>query len=167
MPKSRKSAFHTQRDASGAFCKTTTPITDTASDTDSVAWEDTDLESDPADVDYPEQWQGLRPTTYDERLAQRASKREKAEAKRMRAEMRSAEQRLAGPMDKQTGKKRGKYSVGGMSTRTAQDKRKKLTSDYTQVVVARFSRYLNLNRKFGSAFGGEQARSNAEPKNLS
>ncbi|KAJ7089015.1 hypothetical protein C8R44DRAFT_861554 [Mycena epipterygia] len=31
----------------------------------------------------------------------------------------------------------------------------------------RFSEYLNLNRKFGSAFGGEQARSNAEPKNSS
>ncbi|KAJ7911238.1 hypothetical protein B0H13DRAFT_1875991 [Mycena leptocephala] len=40
--------------------------------------------------------------------------------------MRSAEQRLAVPMDNQKGKKRGPYAVGGMSLRSSQEKRKKL-----------------------------------------
>ncbi|KAJ7857810.1 hypothetical protein B0H14DRAFT_3637989 [Mycena olivaceomarginata] len=64
--------------------------------------------------------------TYDERMEKRAAQRQKAEERRRIAEMHSAEHRLAGPMDNQKGKKRGPYNVGGPSTRTAQEKRKKL-----------------------------------------
>ncbi|KAJ7181978.1 hypothetical protein C8R46DRAFT_1313726 [Mycena filopes] len=135
MSKARRKAANALRGSTGAFVSQVAPSgndhSDDLSDNNTVAWEDdSEAESD-ADGDYSEQWQALpRPLTWEERAGLRLAQKEKAEKKRRVAEMRGAEQRLAGPMDNQKGKKRGRYNVGGPSKRSLQDKRKKLKADY-------------------------------------
>ncbi|KAJ7024042.1 hypothetical protein C8F04DRAFT_1192775 [Mycena alexandri] len=128
MPRTTKRPSHTQRGATGAFTSNKPAQQSPASDTEEPddtppAWEDSDSE----DEDYTEEWQTLpRPITYDERQETRLRQRITADEKRRKAEMRGAEQRLAGPVDNQTGERHGPYNVGGMSKRSSQGKRKQL-----------------------------------------
>ncbi|KAJ7458981.1 hypothetical protein FB451DRAFT_1406157 [Mycena latifolia] len=152
MPRAAKNSSHAQRGSSGAFVSTqsvpsageTLTGSDGEDSEDPLAWESgIDSESE----DDGEWEQRPRPMTYAEREAKRAAQKEKAAEKRRKAEIRSAEQRLAGAPDNQqgahispvyithstrklTGKKRGPYGIGGLSKRSAQEKRKKLRADF-------------------------------------
>ncbi|KAK7065030.1 DDE family endonuclease [Favolaschia claudopus] len=131
MPRRVRNTSHSQRGADGKFTSNQT-LSEPDSDSDDNGWEsDSSSESEPVDdPDYFEAWDVMpTPRTYAEREEIREQKREKAAAKRRKAEMRSAEFQEAGPTE-QTGKKRGPYTIGGLSKRRLQEKKKKLRDDF-------------------------------------
>ncbi|KAJ7768213.1 hypothetical protein B0H16DRAFT_1452956 [Mycena metata] len=166
MPRTTKGPSHTQRGATGAFTSNQpaqqSPPSDTEEPDDTPpTWEDSDSE----DEDYTEEWQTLpRPITYDERQEIRLRQRIMADEKRRKAEMRGAEQRLAGPVDNQTGKRRGPYNVGGMSKRSSQGKRKQLKSDFEggklKISAAEFQRQMAALEPKAAPSTGKQATLN-------
>ncbi|KAJ7939810.1 hypothetical protein B0H13DRAFT_1850575 [Mycena leptocephala] len=89
------------------------------SDSDIGALEsDSELEQD---SDYTEDWEGQpQPTTFEERRKMNEEKSARIAAKKRNAEIRSAEHRLAGPVDTQK----------GTSARTIREKSKKLRDDF-------------------------------------
>ncbi|KAJ7664888.1 hypothetical protein B0H17DRAFT_1143559, partial [Mycena rosella] len=155
MPKVHKHPSNAQRGSNGMFMSNhplppTPELASEDGDSDNeIVWESaTESESDYDS--YAEEWQKFpKPMTYNERQEKRAVQKKKAEDKRRIAEMRSAEQKLAGAMDNQEGapifgaliisivqtilpgKKRGPYGIGGPSQRTLQEKRKRLKSEFT------------------------------------
>ncbi|KAJ7934122.1 hypothetical protein B0H13DRAFT_2306138 [Mycena leptocephala] len=133
MPRLRKT--HAQCGPNGAFTTTQAllaglEIIDGLDDEDSLGWEF--ASDDGSDESEPEEYWGQLPPpmTWEERMEKRAVQKEIAEKKGRIAEMRSAEYRLAGPGPKQTGKKNGPKSIGGMAERIAQGKRKALRDDF-------------------------------------
>ncbi|KAJ6529291.1 hypothetical protein B0H19DRAFT_1083043 [Mycena capillaripes] len=84
------------------------------------------------DTDYFEAWDAQpKSRTYDERKERRLEKRDRAAAKHRAAEMRGAENREGGALNKNAGTTvRGAYGVGGSSTRTVQANKKKLRDTF-------------------------------------
>jgi hypothetical protein len=109
MPRLHKNKSHNIHASNGLFAPQSVPTdTDTGSDeddsADTVAWEsDSDFEPE-ADREEVAEWERLpHPMTYDEREEMRQKQKERAAEKRRVAEVRSAEQRLAGPIENQAG----------------------------------------------------------------
>ncbi|KAK7008159.1 hypothetical protein R3P38DRAFT_3211809 [Favolaschia claudopus] len=136
MPRVAKNASHQQRAPGGMFTSNPRSIDPSSTESDGSdgeiddnLWE-TDEES-LEDKDYYEAWERLPvPRTFEERVQRNAEKRERAAARRKKAEMRGAERREAGDKDNQQGKRRGPYGVGGLSRRSIQEKKKKLRDQF-------------------------------------
>ncbi|KAJ7934708.1 hypothetical protein B0H13DRAFT_1855001 [Mycena leptocephala] len=101
---------HAKRGSTGRFMANNSPPPShesTSDDGDSGDVDDAatcESANDSEPDDEWEKWKKLPPPmTYDERMEKGAAQRQKAEEKRRIAEMRSAEQRLAGPMENQKG----------------------------------------------------------------
>ncbi|KAJ7016406.1 hypothetical protein C8F04DRAFT_1281500 [Mycena alexandri] len=132
MPRVAKTATHQQRSTGGLFAPSHPTLADSGTEEDDgdgdIEWE-SDTESDTEDPDYSELWDAQpKPWTYDECEQRQREKREKAAAKLHAAEMRSAENREGGALNKNAGM--GAYGVGGVAKRTVQKKKKTLRDTF-------------------------------------
>ncbi|KAJ6477742.1 hypothetical protein C8R45DRAFT_934397 [Mycena sanguinolenta] len=141
MSKLAKNASHQQRSAGGRFGSNWSLFdtheleSDSYSDGYDTLWE-IDTESELGDPNYFEAWETLPVLrTFEEQAQLNAKKSEKAAEKRRIAKMCSAERQEAGPAD-QTGKKRGPYSVGGLSKRLILEKKKQLQENFKAGLLA-------------------------------
>ncbi|KAJ7337389.1 hypothetical protein DFH08DRAFT_1014352 [Mycena albidolilacea] len=140
MPRKAGNPAHASRAANGTFSSTHMSANNCLSDDDSAsstadetAWESDWEEGSEGEA---ELWESLpTPRTYEERIKRNDEKKAKAKAKQRMAEIRSAEHRLDGPMHDQRGAQRGPYGIGGLSTRSIQEKCKKLRDDFDKGIV--------------------------------
>ncbi|KAF8138009.1 hypothetical protein K438DRAFT_2119523 [Mycena galopus ATCC 62051] len=140
MPRVARNESHHQRGAGGIFTSNFVPTITSESDSgaeDDTMWE-SDTESDIKDPDYFEAWEALPvPRTYDERMEEKAVKKEKAAAKHRIAKMQGVEHKEAGSTNNHMkGKKRGVYGVGGLAPRTIQERKKALKDNFKAGLLA-------------------------------
>ncbi|KAJ7758632.1 hypothetical protein B0H16DRAFT_1457164 [Mycena metata] len=107
MPRVAKTAAHQQRATGGLVTPSHPTLADPEIEGDDgdgdIEWE-SDTEPDIKDPDYSELWDAQpKPRTYDEREQRWREKREKAAAKLHATEMRSAENREGGALNKNAG----------------------------------------------------------------
>ncbi|KAF8166298.1 hypothetical protein K438DRAFT_2066618 [Mycena galopus ATCC 62051] len=161
MPRVVQSASHQHRGNGGMFgvSKAIPGNTETEPDDNGEYLWESDTESDTEDTDYFEAWEAQpKPRTYDEREERRLEKQDKAAAKHRAAEMRSAENREGGALNKNAGT--GAYGVGGASKRAVQAKKKKLRDAFKSGSL-RISE-AELNRQL-AAIDATEAPSSGKP----